>query len=1049
MRPEQSSRRLSGITESKAKMYEYDVPADHHIQIPIGDDPARLFVLTIGLLGDLAARISRIGADVRDAVEVRDNVRFSARFLDAYLESKLNQNLDPYLLLMGSSAYYLSELPGSSEVLAQRIPREYPDLGCRGLERILLRLLQQDADAVRADADMPYLESGIALTEALTNYRRNGTGDDDLIRAAADLRRMIYDSGSPRELLFGDMICATARKRYENSSWYCLPRYSELPIDDWREVIQKEAFIHELWPAQHLLGQNGVFRGQSAVVQMPTSAGKTRATEIIIRSAFLSERTSLAVIVAPFRALCHEIRNNLTDAFHGEAVNIDELSDTLQADFAVDELLARRQVIVVTPEKLVYSLRHNPELAEHIGLLVYDEGHQFDNGSRGITYELLVASLKTLLRAESQTVLISAVINNADSVAMWLNGEDSLVVRGTNLSPTYRTVAFASWLDQLGRLEFVDPDEPNTGQFFVPRVIEQYQLQLRGRERNPQVFPDRADGKSIALYLGLKLVHNGSVAVFCGTKTTASGLCAEIADKFSRALPMDVPATFSNIEEVRKLHFLHRRNLGDNAPATQSAEFGVFAHHGNTPHGLRLAIEHSLKEGLAGFVICTSTLAQGVNLPIKYLIVTGVYQGQEEIRVRDFHNLIGRVGRSRMHTEGTIIFADPTIYDRRRARDERWRWDHVRRLLDPGNSEPCISSLLSIFEPLHNELPGPLRREIPSNPLDIARMYVENPQAIGMIPQRIAEQQAESGFTEDGLRKQLSWKTDIISAIESYLMAHWYEVESGLREDDVTELAEGTLAYFLSEAETREHIVELFKLLARHVEQSVPQALRRRVFGRTLYGVRDILAIEMFVSQNMERLLAFGDQDAMLMLLWPALVEHIQNSAFGKCNPPEVLMEVAAGWISGQPYHELLDLLVNADARLGGGTRPRRPKVDHVVDICENGLAFEGTLVISAVTELVELMQPENQDVLIWNLRELQKRLRYGIPASAIVFYEMGFSDRVVAQELSDVVNAAFRNRTPMLDAMRQQERQVREALGKYPSYFIQRLEELLAQPIL
>jgi replicative superfamily II helicase len=48
---------------------------------------------------------------------------------------------------------------------------------------------------------------------------------------------------------------------------------------------------------------------------MPTSAGKTRATELIIRSAFLAERASLAIIVAPYRSLCHDIRGNLSAAF--------------------------------------------------------------------------------------------------------------------------------------------------------------------------------------------------------------------------------------------------------------------------------------------------------------------------------------------------------------------------------------------------------------------------------------------------------------------------------------------------------------------------------------------------------------------------------------------------------------------------------------------------------------------------------------------------------------------------------------------------------------
>jgi len=54
MKTENRSQTLLSITRSKAKMYEYDVPEEHHITIPT--DPARLFNLTMGFLGDLAAQ---------------------------------------------------------------------------------------------------------------------------------------------------------------------------------------------------------------------------------------------------------------------------------------------------------------------------------------------------------------------------------------------------------------------------------------------------------------------------------------------------------------------------------------------------------------------------------------------------------------------------------------------------------------------------------------------------------------------------------------------------------------------------------------------------------------------------------------------------------------------------------------------------------------------------------------------------------------------------------------------------------------------------------
>ncbi len=64
------------------------------------------------------------------------------------------------------------------------------------------------------------------------------------------------------------------------------------------------------------------FKGKSAVIQLPTSAGKTKSTELIIRSAFLSERANIAIIVAPFKALCNEIKNDLSYAFENEDIKV-------------------------------------------------------------------------------------------------------------------------------------------------------------------------------------------------------------------------------------------------------------------------------------------------------------------------------------------------------------------------------------------------------------------------------------------------------------------------------------------------------------------------------------------------------------------------------------------------------------------------------------------------------------------------------------------------------------------------------------------------------
>ena len=346
MKPERGSQTFLSITRSKAKMYEYDIPEQYQIKVDI--DPSKLFSLTIGILGDLAAQINSENPNQTLLNELTDNLQFSARFFDAYLQSRLRRELDPYLGLLGSASYYLCGMPGSSRILAGQLKDDHHDLQCLGLERFLLWLLQWKLTTYSNDTGQIYKESINNISKSLIQFYKNNESIEQLFESTGQLRRSAYDFGTPRQLLLADTICAVLKKRLENSAWYLLPAYSDIPVEQWAGALRKATFMKELWPAQHLLGERGVYRGKSAVIQMPTSAGKTRATEIVIRSAFIAGRTSLAVIVAPFRALCHEIRNSFSAAFRGEPVNIDELSDVFQTDFDIQELLGQKQILVVT-----------------------------------------------------------------------------------------------------------------------------------------------------------------------------------------------------------------------------------------------------------------------------------------------------------------------------------------------------------------------------------------------------------------------------------------------------------------------------------------------------------------------------------------------------------------------------------------------------------------------------------------------------------------------------------------------------------------------------
>ncbi|MDR2410920.1 MAG: hypothetical protein LBE13_22800, partial [Bacteroidales bacterium] len=289
MKPEAPSNHLLSVTRSKAKMWEYDIPIKYHIRIL--QDPAQLFSLVIGLLGDVAATINR--GNNEEISEQQTNLLFSSYFFDAYLQSKLTETLNPYLELLGAASYYLCDLPGSAKVLAGRVPKNGLNLKCQGLETLLLWLLQANYSVELLPFDKSVYQHQISsVIQGMQQFYDNGIGNDKLLNDADILRKQTYEMGSPRQLLFGDVIAAVIRKKLEHSCWQSLPLYSGITQEKWATAIKKESFIKEMWSAQHLLGESEVLKGKSAIVQMPTSTGKTKSIELIIRSAFLAGRTS-------------------------------------------------------------------------------------------------------------------------------------------------------------------------------------------------------------------------------------------------------------------------------------------------------------------------------------------------------------------------------------------------------------------------------------------------------------------------------------------------------------------------------------------------------------------------------------------------------------------------------------------------------------------------------------------------------------------------------------------------------------------------------------
>ncbi|HEN3291967.1 TPA: DEAD/DEAH box helicase [Yersinia enterocolitica] len=1033
MKLEAYSKKMLAITKSKAKMYEFAIDEASHIALPV--EPRKLLITTIGILGDLSASEAREEREVEEAhdhEDLKSELISVGQYFDALIQSHLADEMTIYLKIIGSAAYYLANMPGSSIVLAKSLPYKTELLTDTNLEGILIWILKSDFDENWYRVEKTYLTQIIDnVGNAARGFFRLNVDAESFKHAIQVLRHEVYEKGSDRELFFVDIISSILLRKIENSSINCLPKYTQIPIEQWVNVITKPRFVQEFWPAQRLLGEQGVLSGLSAVVQMPTSAGKTKSTELIIRTSFLSERSDVAVIVAPFRALCREITSTFKHAFEGENVNINELQDVLDISDSDDQLIrfligqtaqdgmTTKSIVVTTPEKLVYLLRHEPTLADTIGLLIFDEGHQFDTGRRGVTYELLMAYLKSRLGDSVQKVLISAVMANANSIGEWLNGEAGVEIQGAGCLPTVRSTAFASWQSAMGQLQYIDQDREADRDFFVPRVIEQINLGKKGRERNDRLFPIKNDNPSVAAYLGIKLCHQGPVAIFCGVKSTVTSICELLVDYYDRGLVLPPPSISSDQSELDKIAHLSSLHFGDAFIFTRSISFGILPHSSNIPNGIRVSVEWAMEFNKSVLVVCTSTLAQGVNLPIRYLVVSSTFQAGQEITTRDFHNLIGRAGRSGYHTEGSVIFADTDIFDQRTNFSERWRWQRAMHLLDFTNTEDCASSLLDLI-----------------SPFDFTELNVDVIQFItdpSVYRQNCIGAGKQYAIEISSLLDQMDYKEALIEAIESYFLSYLKD-NPGAPKTFFDELAQGTLAYFLSNEEQKQQLRTAFSLIASRV-LSVPEE-KVPFFGKSLLGLRDLFLIENWLDENWGEVTQAQSADELLVSCWPLLSKLNKNKMFLKIKPEEVILDFAKLWISGSSYADLYAHLVQSSAYYQAGSQQRAIKMDHVLDLADGALSFDSMLYVGAIADVAE-GKGLDEDIL-GLIRSLQTRLKLGLSNNLEMWlYSQGYVDREVCKNLGSVLNGQGVD-SDVFDSsiLKTYQQVVSDYMSKFPSYF-------------
>ncbi|EAE6383335.1 DEAD/DEAH box helicase [Listeria monocytogenes] len=1042
---ENTSKYLLKKTRAKSKMFEYDVPSSEHISVE--PNAIEILLIAIGVIGNISNQLWDANSmTLKVSEDSKKGLEFSSLFFDALFQSKIEESNRDYYILLGAIAYYFCDKIGSSSVLANELD-DGINFDSASIDRVIFAMLSDKVKDLNVDELDEKYRSELSKIINIYNSFFDCMVEVDF-STFNSFKNRLYSEGSPRELLLGDALLAIFKKKIINSALNLMPQFSNTDKETWSEHLINQTHLKELWVAQLHFGEAGIFNGESGIVQMPTSSGKTTSVALTIQSAFLTNRTTSAVIVAPFRALCKEIHFDLVQYFKNESdIIINELSDIPDKNdlFNVFDLGqdSQRQITILTPEKLIYLLRHDKTILEKMGLVIFDEAHLFDDSSRGANYELLLSTIKYYIeksKNEIQKILISAVMSNADEINRWFNGEKGIVIADNTIKSAEKTVSFSDWDNNkdAGYLYFINPENPNELEFYVPRTIEIFNLsRLKGENRNKKrLFPE-LNARDMGIYYTTKLNHNGAVAIYCGTKVAANKTLARFLDIENRDYDITSLKAHSKNNENHKVARLIYENYGENNDYYKTAQRGIFIHHSGISNGIRNSVEFAMKEDLVRCVVCTSTLAQGVNLPIKYLIVSSAYQAGERIKVRDFHNLIGRTGRAGKHTEGSVILAEPNVY-----LTKDWRFNKYVDLLNINNAEDCVSNILKIIQPFSfydNKM-----KQLYHFPLEEFLMAKysshENDKTILAEFREILRIQYNDGLVK--FEKSIFTLIETLTAIENYVL----DFNSSLEVLDMESIILHTFGYYLANDSEKVKIRKIFTLIEEYLNSNV--TLKDiPIFSKSQLGIDRSAKLKEWVEDNINSLLSCVNDTEILKLVAEELINYSDNKILKKIIRKSEIANLAIQWINGDSYKSIYNYCLMHDIQIQDKRKKaqqRTMKLEEIIEICDNDFGYSAILVIHAIGELILSSNPDDEKT-VDIINNLCQRMRYGLSNKQnIIIYELGFSDRVIVEKISRKIGKfEFLSKNKMKKILRLRKEELKEELSSFPEYFIEILKKI------
>lgn len=391
-------------------------------------------------------------------------------------------------------------------------------------------------------------------------------------------------------------------------------------VEELREYISsygvdllKKRGIHKLYPPQEIAVKRGLFSGRNMVIAIPTASGKTLIAELAMIHEIIKGGKCLYTV--PLKALASE---KYREFRKWSEIGVEVAISTGDYD-SRDEWLGNADIIVTTSEKADSLIRNQAEWIRNVSMLVIDEAHLIDSAKRGAVIEILIAKLRRI-NPSVRILALSATIPNADEIAEWLNAE--LVESEWRPIPLYEGV-------------------------FYPGKI----LRINGDS-----LEEVKAGKNIESVVRDTLDEGGQVLIFESTRRNAESLAEKL-------IPVVSGYSDDNSDISEEILLENEGEMSQRL--ARCVRYGSAFHHAGLLNYQREIVERAFREKRIKVICATPTLAAGVNLPARKVIVKGIRRyesgiGSVLIKVSEYKQMAGRAGRPGLDSYGEALIFSKT-----------------------------------------------------------------------------------------------------------------------------------------------------------------------------------------------------------------------------------------------------------------------------------------------------------------------------------------------------------------------------------------------------